>query len=312
MSARTLPVLLVLGVIFGSAFLYMKVLVDEISATEIVAGRLFLGALTVFAVMAVLKQRPLLNPRMMAAAALLAVLDSIIPHTLIAWAELRIESGVAAVLVSTMPMFTVAIAALTLRDERLSSHGLVGIGVGLLGVIVLSGGDILRVTDSSTVGMLAVVGAAVSYAVAGVYAKVLLRRNHPVSLTGTKLGLGAVMALGLTVIVEGQPGYGSLGTDETLALLALGVLSTGVGFLLYFWLVLRAGSVQASLVTYVVPVAGLILGWAVLGEHIGLETLAGAALIALGVAGVMHHPAPRPKDGQSVQPPQLVLRPGEG
>jgi drug/metabolite transporter (DMT)-like permease len=312
MNTKNLPALLCLGVIFGSAFLYMKVLGEEIAATEIVAGRLVLGALTVFVVMAVLKRRPNLDARALGAAALLATLDSIIPHTLIAWAELRIDSGVAAVLVSTMPMFTVAFAAFVLPDERLSTQGLLGIGVGLIGVVVLSGGDILEITSSSTAGMLAVVGAAASYAVASVYAKVLLRSNDAIGLTGTKLGLGAVMALGLTFVVEGSPDYTRLGLNGSLALLALGVLSTGVGFLVYFWLVVRAGSVYASLVTYIVPIAGLGLGWLVLGESIGPETLLGGALIAAGVAGVMHHPRPQPATTEPVHAPQLVLRPGEG
>jgi drug/metabolite transporter (DMT)-like permease len=311
MNTKTLPVLILLGVIFGSAFLYMKVLVDEIAATEIVAGRLFLGALTVFAIMAVMGRRPQLSGRTIAGAALLAILDSLIPHTLIAWAELRIDSGIAAVLVSTMPMFTVAFAALALPDERLSTQGLLGLGVGLVGVVVLSGGDILEITNSSTAGMLAVIGAAVSYAIASVYAKVLLRKNDAIGLTGTKLGLGALMALGVTLTVEGPPDYTSLGLDGSLSMLALGILSTGVGFLLYFWLVSQAGSIQASLVTYIVPVAGLTLGWAVLGENFGPETFAGAALIAIGVAGVMHHPQ-QPQTATPKHGPQLVLRPGEG
>jgi drug/metabolite transporter (DMT)-like permease len=312
MNTKTLPVLVLLGVIYGSAFLYMKVLVDDLSATEIVAGRLFLGALTVVAIMLVLKRRPKLRARMLGAAAVLVILDSLIPHTLIAWAEVRIDSGVASVLISTMPMFTVLFATLTLPDERLSTQGLLGLGVGLIGVVVLTGGDIFKVSEAGTAGMLAVVGAAVSYAVAAIYAKMLLRTNDAIALTGTKLSLGAVMALGITFTLEGPPDYSSLGLDGSLAILALGILSTGIGFLLYFWLVTQAGTVYASLVTYIVPIAGLALGWIVLGEEIGPETLLGAALIAIGVAGVMHHPKQQPATEQPVPAPQLVLLPGEG
>jgi drug/metabolite transporter (DMT)-like permease len=290
----------------------MKVLVDEIAATEIVAGRLFLGALTVGVIMFVLKRRPQTSARAVASAVILVVFDSLIPHTLIAWAEVRIDSGVAAVLVSTMPMFTVAFAALALPDERLSTQGLFGLAIGLFGVVVLSGGDIFHVTDSSTAGMLAVIGAALSYAVAGIYARFLLRTHDPIALTGTKLAFGAVMALVVTLVVEGRPSYGSMGVDGSLALLALGVFSTGIGFLLYMWLVRQAGSVYASLVTYIVPIAGLLLGWAVLGESFGPETIAGAALIAIGVAGVMHHPKHEPAAGKTSPAPQLVLRPKEG
>jgi drug/metabolite transporter (DMT)-like permease len=298
--------------IFGSAFLYLKVILVEISAMEMVAARLFLGALTVFVFMAVTRRGPHMDGRVLAGAALLAVLDSVIPYSLIAWAEVHIDSGVASVLVSTMPMFTVAIAAVALPDERISVQGIAGLVVGLAGVIILSGGDVFEFSSSGGLAMLAVVGAAVSYAAGAVYARVLLRSNDPIRLTGTKLALAAPMALAIAFAVEGTPDYTPLSLEGSLALLALGVLSTGVAFLIYLWLVTRAGSVYASLVTYVVPVAGLFLGWAVLGEDIGPATVAGAALIAVGVAGVMHHPKQQPAQINPVQAPQLALRPREG
>jgi drug/metabolite transporter (DMT)-like permease len=310
MQTKTLPVLLALGVIFGSAFLFMKVIVEDIAVTELVAARLLLGALTVIAVMAVIRHVPQINPRIVAGAALLAVLDSIIPYSLIAWAELRIDSGVASVLISTMPIFTVAIAAIALPNERLSVQGFLCLGIGFLGVVVLSGGDIFEVTSGSTVGMLAVIGGALSYAVAVVYAKMLLRAGDPLGLTGTKLVLATLIAFPLTFIIEGVPDYGALHLDSGAALLALGIL-TGVAFAAHLWLVKTAGSVYASMVTYIVPVSGLFLGWAVLGEDIGIETAAGAALIALGVAGVLHHPK-QPEPTQPVPQPTLVLRPREG
>jgi drug/metabolite transporter (DMT)-like permease len=243
---------------------------------------------------------------------LLVILDSVVPHSLIAWAELSIDSGLASVLISTMPMFTVAFAALALPDERLSVQGLLGLGVGFLGVIVLTSGGIFQISSSGTLSMLAVVAAAASYGVAAVYARILMRRADPLALTGTKLALGVPIALALTLVVEGVPDYGSLSLEGSLALAALGILSTGIAFVLYFWLVSSAGSVYASLVTYIVPVVGLSLGWAVLGEEIGLSTALGAALIALGVAGVMHHPKDQTEISTPAQPARLVLQPGEG
>jgi drug/metabolite transporter (DMT)-like permease len=122
----------------------MHVLVEEIAVTEVVAGRLLLGALTVFAIMAVMRRSPHIDVGVLPGAALLVVLDSVIPHTLIARAELSIDSGAAAVLISTMPMFTVAFAAVALPDDRPSTSGVVGLAVGFLGVIVLTSGDIFR------------------------------------------------------------------------------------------------------------------------------------------------------------------------
>jgi drug/metabolite transporter (DMT)-like permease len=290
MQTRALAALVILGWTFGAAFLFMKVIVDEISPSELVAGRMFLGAATVGLVLAVLRRAPRLSPAIVGRTSLLALMDSVLPFTLVAWAETRIDSGVASVLISTMPLFTILIASAVLPDERLAPVRILGIGIGFLGVIALTNGDILRMEDGSALGMLAVIGAAACYAVAAVYAKLLLRSEDVLSLTGLKLALGAVLAFGITFTLHGVPDYGALSLEGGSALVALGAVSTGITFMLYFWLVANAGSVYASLVTYVVPVAGLTLGWAVLGEQIGMNTALGAALIALGVAGVMYGP----------------------
>jgi drug/metabolite transporter (DMT)-like permease len=288
LNTKALVVLVILASLFGSAFLYMKVLVDEIAPIEIVAGRLSLGALVVFAIIAIRGKAPSFNPATIAKIALLALLDSVIPFTLIAWSETKIDSGVASVLVSTMPVFTVIIASVALPDERLAPVRLLGIPLGFMGVITLTGGDVLDVTSENAIGQLAVIAAAGCYGVASVYAKILLKTQDALNLTGIKLAAGAVMAAVATGITQGLPAYGSLSLEGVLALLALGVLSTALAFLLYFWVVRAAGSVYASLVTYIVPVFGLLLGWAVLGEAIGMSTAFGAALITAGVGAVMY------------------------
>jgi drug/metabolite transporter (DMT)-like permease len=302
MQAKAITALLVLGVLFGAAFLFMKVIVEEIAATELVLGRLALGALTIVIVMAVMGKRPRITPSSIASVTLLAVLDSIIPYTLVAWAEVKIDSGVASVLISTLPLFTVLFASVTLPDERLSSRGFLGLASGFVGVIVLTGGDILDITSGSTVAMFAVVGAAMSYGAASVYARSLLRKQGALEITSMKLVAGTAIAAVITFSVEGVPNYGALSLEGGAALIALGVLSTGVAFTGYLWLVGNSGSVFASLVTYVVPVAGLLLGWSILGESIGLSTALGTALIASGVAGVMYHPKQEVKTVESPRP----------
>ncbi|HEY5640833.1 MAG TPA: DMT family transporter [Dehalococcoidia bacterium] len=283
--------LIALGALFGAAFLFMKVLVDEIAPVEIAAGRLALGALVVFAIVFARRRPVRLNPASVSRISLLALLDSVIPFTLVAWAETRIDSGVASVLVSTMPLFTVVIATTALPDESLAPVRMLGIPLGFLGVVTLTGGGVLDITSSSAAGQLAVVGAAACYGAAAVYARVLLKTEDALNLTATKLAAGAVMAALLVAVTQGTPAYGNLSIEGALSLAALGILSTALAFTLYFWLVGAAGSVYASLVTYVVPVFGLLLGWAVLGEEIGPGTALGAVLITGGVAAVMYGPA---------------------
>lgn len=299
MNTKATIALVALGWIFGSSFLFVKVIVEDISATELVTARLFLGAATLAALMLILRRGPRVSPTALAGFAALGVFESVIPYTLIAIAEVKIDSGVASVLVSTMPMFTVAFAA-ALPEERLAPRGFLGLGVGFLGVVVLTGGDIVNVTSSNTLAMLAVVVAAASYGVAAVIARHLLKTQDAIPLTGSQMAIAAVMSLGVTLVFEGTPNYGALHTDSALALIALGIPCTAGAFALYFWVVGQLGSVKSSLVTYIVPVAGLLLGWAVLGEEIGLSTVVGAILIGIGVTGVMQ-PSDREATVESIR-----------
>lgn len=286
MNTKAMIALIVLGWIFGSSFLFVKVIVEDISATELVTARLILGAATLGAVMLVLGRTPRFTPAALAGTAALGLFESVIPYTLITIAEVKIDSGIASVLVSTMPIFTIIFAA-ALPDERLAPRGFLGLATGFVGVVVLTGGDIVDVTSSNALAMIAVVAAAASYGVAGVIAKQLLKTQDALSLTGSQMAIAAVISLGIMLAAEGLPNYGELDLDSALALVALGVVCTAGAFALYFWVVAQIGSVKASLVTYVIPVAGLVLGWAVLGEGIGAGTVLGAILIAAGVAGVM-------------------------
>lgn len=286
MNTKAMIALVALGWVFGSSFLFVKVIVEDISATELVTARLFLGAATLGTLMLVLGRVPRCTPTALAGVAALGVFESVIPYTLIAIAEVKIDSGIASVLVSTMPIFTVVFAA-TLPDERLAPRGFLGLAVGFLGVVVLTGGDIVDITNSNTLAMVAVVAAAASYGVAGVIAKQLLKTQDAISLTGSQMAIAAVISLGIMLVAEGAPNYGALNADSAVALVALGIICTAGAFALYFWVVGQIGSVKASLVTYLIPVTGLLLGWAVLGEEIGPATVLGTLLIAAGVAGVM-------------------------
>lgn len=310
MQTKALLVLLGLGIVFGSAFLFMKVLIEEISAMELVTGRLALGAAATLLLLAALRRLPSLTPSALRGAAVLAVLDSIIPFTLIAWAETRIDSGVCSVIVSTMPMFTVVFAAVVLPDERLAPGGFAGLTAGFLGVVVLGGAGMADVTSGNTLGLLAVVGAAASYGLAAVVARRLLCDQDALQLTGLKLGVGALIAFAIAFALDGTPDYGSLSVNGTLALLALGILATSVAFATFLWAVQQVGSVRASLVSYIVPVSGLVLGWLVLGEEIGLNTLLGTALIVAGVSTLMQ--PDRSTDGsEAIGCPIPRMLPGE-
>ncbi len=291
MRPKALLALLALGVTWGASFLFIKVIVEETSALEVAEGRMFFGALAVGAVMTIRKTPLRLQRSLWVKVAVWTLVGVAAPFTLIAWAEEHIASGTASVLNSTMPLFTAMFAAAVLIEEQLTPARAAGLGVGLLGIIVLTGGEVYDVRDSTVLGQLAVVGAAACYGAGAVYARSLLKEDDPVSLTGGQLVLGTVMVLPIMLAVRGTPDY-SLSLEAWLSLLALGVLGTGIAIIIYLWLVDNVGSVRSSLVTYIIPIVGLFLGWAVLDESIGINTVLGCALIIAGVAAVMRGQAP--------------------
>jgi len=229
------------------------------------------------------------------------------PFALISWGEQHIESGTASVLNAMVPIFTAVVAAVALDEEHFTRARLGGLLLGFVGVAVLTGTESLDVTDAAVAGQLAVVGAALCYGLGAVYMRSLLREQDPVSLTMLQLVLALVIASVALVAVSGTPDY-SLSLEAWGSLLVLGTLGTGIGYVAFVWLIENIGSVRASLVTYIVPVLALLLGWLVLDESIGVNTIAGFLLIIGGVATVMRGQAP---SRQRLQEPVAPAAVGE-
>jgi drug/metabolite transporter (DMT)-like permease len=296
-------VLLTVGTVAASSFLFMKILVDEITPSEIVAGRVFFGALALAAVIRV-KRTPLkLSRSLMVRVFIFAAFETVIPFTLIATAEQNVDSGLAAVLISGMPLFTVLFATLTPTGERLSRIGFIGLAVGFLGIVVLSGVSPGALVDGDALSRIAVLAAAASYAAAGVYARLLLKTENTLSVSGLQLGFATLIAVPLIFAGGDTPSF-DLSLGGFGALLTLGIVGSGGMLLGFLWLVEKTGSIGASLVTYVVPFMGVFLGWAVLGETIGDRTVLGLVLVLAGVGvatfgGIMTASSGRRRQGSA-------------
>jgi drug/metabolite transporter (DMT)-like permease len=290
-------VLLALGCVWGASFLFIKVLVDETGPLEVATGRLCIGAV---AILSFIRLRGLPVPwsvSLVANVSVLALVANITPFALIAWGEEHIESGTASVLNSVMPIFTAIFAAAILPEERFTVARAGGLVVAFLGVVALTGDEVFDITSSNALGEFAVILAAACYAVGSVFSRMLLRSADPIGLSALQVAAGAVLSIPILLAVEGRPNY-SLSLEAWLCLLALGAGATGVAYVAYLWLIDVTGSVRASLVTYIIPVVGLFLGWAVLDESIGVNTLVGTALIIGGVAMVLRGGSP----GTQVRP----------
>lgn len=294
MRLNPVAVLVALGCVWGTSFLFIKIIVEEVSPLELVLGRLFFGSLAVHLVIRLRRLRIDRSPSMLGKVAVMALVSNVTPFALIAWAETRIDSGVTSVLNSSMPLWAALFAAVVLVEEHFTLSRIAGLLTGLAGVAALAGGDVLNIAEGSVVGKLAVLGAASCYGAGAVFARVLLRTQEPLALSGLQISLATLLTVPLLFAVEGVPDY-ALSGKGWLSLMALGVLATGIGYIAYLWLVDELGSVRGSLVVYITPAVGLLLGSAVLSEPIGPNTLVGAALILLGVWSVLRGQAPAPQ-----------------
>jgi drug/metabolite transporter (DMT)-like permease len=286
--------LLLLGSLWGSSYLYIKVAVEGISPLMVVASRLFFGAVLLFVVIRIWR---LVLPRdrmVWAHLVVMAVIGNVIPWTLIAWGGQHIDSGLAAVLNSTTPFFTILFVVIAFRAERLTVPRFTGIVLGFAGVAVLTGTDVTRITSASVQGQLAVLISSICYGLAFAYARRYLR-GEAIVLAGCQI-LIAFLIISPFALALGDP----LGSRITPAIagsiLALGLLTSGLAYILYYRLISDIGATMASYATYLIPLVGLFLGWLVLGERIGLQSALGVAFILTGlaIATVLHRPEPAP------------------
>ena len=283
--------LLLLGAVWGSSFLLIKVAVATIPPITVATGRIGIGAI-VLALMLVARGRAW--PRDKRSWLLLLVMGTVgnaIPFSLINWGETHIDSGLTAILMSSVPLATIMLAPAFVRDEPLTPGKLVGAALGMGGVAVLIGPGVLMGAHGELLGEVAVTCAALCYAVNGLVARRLPPMPVEVISAGTLL-CATLVALPLSLAAE-RPWHASPSALSLGALALLGVLNTAGGYLLLFKLVVRAGAGFASLNNFLVPLFGVMWGVLLLEERPSPRAFAGLVLILAGLAAVRLWPGRR-------------------
>lgn len=283
MTLGQLFFLIALGTIWGSSYLAIKVAVAGVPPVLLVAVRLVLGAAVLLLVRWWTRQPwPVLAlwPHLL----LMAIVGNVAPFLLIAWSEQHIDSALAAVLNATTPFFTVLFAVLAFRAERLTVGKALGVALGFLGVAVLSGTDLGAVRSAVGQAQLAVLASSACYGLGFAYARRFLH-GAPLALATAQITLAAGLVLPLAA-VAGELQVVRPSVPELAALVALGILSNGLAYVLYYRLIASAGAVVASMATYLMPPVGVTMGWLVLGEPVGWRLLVGVLLILGGMAVV--------------------------
>jgi drug/metabolite transporter (DMT)-like permease len=274
-----------LGLVWGSSFLWIKIAVGFMGPLAVAAFRQLIGVLGLLVVMRIQRQPFPRDWPTLRAYVILGVLQSAVPFALIAWGETRIDSGLAAILNGTMPLFTILIAHFWLHDDKMTPARLAGLIVGFGGVLVLGSRDLGPEGFHGTAwGQLAVLIATLSYAVASTFSRRHLR-NQPPLLQATMVVLVGDVILWSSVGIA-EPLHLPAAALPWIALAWLGLLGSCLAYLLYFYLINAWGPTRASLVTYVFPVIGLILGIAFLGERVDWHLVLGSLLVVSGIVVV--------------------------
>jgi drug/metabolite transporter (DMT)-like permease len=277
-SRRYAFLLVVLGAIWGSSYLFIKIGVRDLSPAVLIEIRLLFAA-PILVAFAWNRYGGHALARAWRPGLVLAVLNAAVPFTLIAWGEKRVDSGTAAVANSSVPIFLALLAVFFVRSERSTGWRLVGVLLGLVGVAILAGVH-PQGGWRGAVGVGAVVVASISYAAANLYAGRRMSVGGPVlaavSMTGAFVLL---LPLALATLPSHAPGWKSVGSGA-----ALGLLGTALAQILSYRMIRLYGSSRSVLVAYTLPAFALFYGAVFLGEGVSLQKLAGLVLISGGVA----------------------------
>jgi drug/metabolite transporter (DMT)-like permease len=297
MTAPEWAMLVALSILWGGSFFFTGIAVKELPPFTIVVLRVGLAALILNIVIRLMGLRMPSDGRIWLAFFGMGFLNNAAPFALFVWSQTHIASGLASILNATTPLFTVIVAHLFTKDERMTGGRLAGVLIGFLGVAAMLGPKALEsvlasghgLGDSGTVILaeLACLAAAVSYAFAGVFGRRFARMGVAPMLTATgQVTASTVMLLPLAAIVDRPWALPVPSLPAIAAILGIAALSTALAYVLYFRILATAGATNLLLVTFLIPVSALILGTLVLSEPLVAAQLLGMALIGVGLAAI--------------------------
>lgn len=283
-----------LGLIWGSSYLFIRISItgsglfgkiqtgSGLDTFEIVFYRTLIGALGLGAVALGNRYALPRNRRTLGVLLLIGLGNVVLPFLLITWSEQYISSSMAAVLQASAALFGLVIAHFFFADDRISVRKVVGLATGFGGLLLLFQGDLGG--EQSLAGMMAMVLASLCYAIFTSWGRKLIQRDVPPVLLAAATLVVAAAVTGPVALARGFTAPRDISPDAIVAVLILGLLNTFVAYSIYYYLVRELGVARATMVNYVIPVVGVMLGALMLQEEIGLVLVTGGALIIAGIA----------------------------
>lgn len=282
MRAGDWLLIVLLALLWGISFFLTEICLRDLGPATLACGRVGFAALALLGIAAIRGQRFPTALSDWGALAVMGLINNALPFSLIMWGQTRIDSGLASILNATTPLFTFILAHMLTRDERMTRQGTLGVTVGFLGAVVLIGPSALTGLGADSWAQTAVLAAALLYALSGIFGRRLSHLGPLVAAAG--MTSAATFILLPAALMVDQPWTFRPTVDTWLALIVLSTVSTGGAYVIYFKVLASAGATNLLLVTFLIPIAALVLGSAALGEETTLTALAGMALIFLGLA----------------------------
>lgn len=276
--------LLTLSLVWGGSYFFVALAVTALPPLTIVMCRVGIASLALWAFMRFTRQIMPRDGRVWIGFFIMGLLNNAIPFSLIVWGQTQISSGQASILNATTPIFTVIVAHLFTRDERVTMRHVLGTGLGFAGVVVLMGESVFGGVGDSLMAQAALLGAAISYAFSAVFGRRFRGMGvAPMQIATGQVTAAAVLLLPLVVLVDRPWQLPPPGSITLLAVLGLALVSTAFAYVLYFRILASAGATNLSLVTMLVPPTAILLGILVLGENLQGHHLMGLMLIVAGL-----------------------------
>ena len=282
MKTKHIAAFIGLGLAWGSAFFWNRIALNEIGPFLLVAIRLLFGVISLLIAILILKPQMPKDKRVWLINGMLGLTNAAIPFSLTAWSGQVLESAMVSILVSIVPVFTAILAHFLIPDEKLNGKKLVAILGGFVGVVILFWPNLQNSTHAANLGLLAILGGSLFFAISAIITRRETSKGDPlvqsfIMLLGADIGAWAI-----TLVLE--PNI-SLPTQFSTwgALAFLGVFSSGLAYLLYYNLMAEIGPTRTMMVSYLMPVVGVVLGVAILGEHSDWSMLVGGAVVLVSI-----------------------------
>jgi drug/metabolite transporter (DMT)-like permease len=296
-TRSALPRIALLALVWGSAFLWIKLADRGFSPVEVTLARLAVGAAVLFAIMRARREAVPRSLRIWGHIAVAALFGNAVPYLLFAVAEQSVNSSTAGVINATTPLWTVVLALAVRHQKTVTSWQAAGLIVGFAGAVLIFT-PWRRASGLTSAGGLECLAASISYAISYIYMdRFLARRGLSATVLSACQLLAASVMLAIALAVAGAPAP-HVTTESVAAIVVLGIFGTGLAYVLNYQIITSEGATVASTVTYLLPVVAIVLGVLVLNENITVTVLAGIALVLAGVALTRRRPKPATDESQ--------------